>query len=282
MPQTLSDFLKAQGGKFEQDGLTYAVVTPEDKAGLEATYADFATRHLVVPMTAYPPEGKINRFVASWETGLGIMKVTAKVKIGDKEFDKCIGFAGLTWMDDKRTKVEYNRVLRCWAKGKGYGTRIVKCLCDITFAHLGFDTIYGENLSYNTAAQRSAEKVGMKPAGFSFLGDTIHGGGNYKDTICTVYRLTRQEYEESSTEMQHSSARSIQDARDEAFDILQKLSVTPTGELREQLHTGINAMQRIFLLQALSSRKKVPEDTKPLDEETAYQRISSLIPRQRV
>lgn len=268
----LSKYLDENLGEYKSHGLIFKKMLPEDGKYVQRAYSDFKTRSLVVPLMENTPKGieiKTQRFLESFQTGLGILTVF------DEQTEQCVGLAGLTWMDDEKTKAEYNRVLFPEYKSKGIGTRILRALLNLGFQHLKLQYIYGENLSYNIAAQKSAENIGMKSFGNSSLEATIHGGGNFKDTYCTIYRLTKAEYIEVNNSkpcklstIQHEGARTIEQARLKTLDLLHELSkkdIRPNAEGKRDIKSGINAIRRIILFKALELKALEPR----FDETTA-------------
>ncbi|MDP3561836.1 MAG: GNAT family protein [Legionellaceae bacterium] len=247
---TITQFLdNTPDGQFHHDNLSFKLVTRKHRSYLAKAYADFATRHSVVPMMAFTPAGvdaKLGKFIALSDTGLGIFAVF------DDHSKECIGFAGLSWMDAERTSVEYNRVLIPEFKNRGYGTRILQALKVLAFDHLGLDAFFGENLSYNHAAHKSQEDCGMEPFGTSSLEATIHGGnGNYKDTYCTVYRMTAEQYRskphiEKKSGISHPGSRSREEVAEQTYIQLKALSEKPKlTELEQKQWT--NSVHRLFL-----------------------------------
>lgn len=242
----LNDFLDKSSGIFEYDGLLFKLVeaSPSDRALVEAAYSDFRTRNTAVPITEFTPQGidiKLNKFIAAARSGLGIMTVT------DQRTGVTLGLAGLTWMDAEQTKVEVNRVLLREHQNNGYGTRILNALMSLAFDKLQLDSLYSENLSFNTAAQKSLENAGFVPVIERLdLSATIHGIGNYKDTRCTKYQITREFYL-SQTPIQHQrvvrhpEARSREAVQQEARDIIRAHAEkeTPNLEEREASKTAI-------------------------------------------
>jgi len=242
---TLNDFFKSSGF-FEYDGLLLKLVegSPSDRALVEAAYSDYRTRNTAVPITEFTPQGidiKLNKFVAAASSGLGIMTVT------DQLTGTTIGLAGLTWMDDEQTKVEVNRVILPEYQSSGYGTRILNTLMSLVFDKLQLDTLYSENLSFNTPAQKSLENAGFSPVIERLdLNATIHGIGNYKDTRCTKYQMTKESYfnKESvrrETTVRHPEARSSAAVQLETRDMIQTNAKkkTPSAEEREASQTAI-------------------------------------------
>lgn len=249
MKQTIRQFLDSQeDGLFHYEGLSFAPVTWEHRPFLARAYENFATRHSVVPMMSCTPEGidiKLNKFIAIGETGLGICAVF------DDSINECIGFAGLSWMNDEHTKVEYNRVLLAEYKSRGYGTKILQALKVLAFEHLELDEFYGENLSYNLAAHKSQEDCGMEPDGHSMLGATIHGGGNYKDDYCTVYRMTKEQYHQKpgikkTSGITHTYSRKREVVEEQTYAQVKALSKKPVLSDLERTQ-WIHGVQRLFL-----------------------------------
>lgn len=249
MKQTMQQFFdNTDDGQFHHDGLRFTPVTTEHRPYLARAYANFATRHSVVPMMSFTPKGidtKLGKFLDLNHTGLGMLAVF------DEKTNECIGFAGLSWMDAARTAVEYNRVLIAKYKNLGYGTRILQALKVLAFEHLELHEFYGENLSYNLAAHKSQEDCGMEPYGRSSLGATIHGDGNYKDEYCTVYRMTAEQYRtkpgiEKTAAITHPDSRSPKVAEEETYAQVKTLSKKPvlTDLERKQWVNGVN---RLFL-----------------------------------
>ncbi|ALM75398.1 GNAT family N-acetyltransferase [Thermococcus barophilus] len=109
----------------------------------------------------------------------------AVVKNGD---GKLIGIAGFNWINWQARWGEILYYLAPEERGKGYGSEIVKLLCDYAFKHLNLRKVWGKVHADNVLSIRVLEKNGFKLAGK--LKDHVWSDGRYIDEL--IYERFRK------------------------------------------------------------------------------------------
>lgn len=102
----------------------------------------------------------------------------AVVKNGE---EKLIGIAGFNWINWQARWGEILYYLAPEEREKGYGSEIVKLLCDYAFEHLNLRKVWAKVHADNIASIKVLEKNGFKLAGK--LKDHVWSDGRYIDEL---------------------------------------------------------------------------------------------------
>jgi RimJ/RimL family protein N-acetyltransferase len=106
-----------------------------------------------------------------------------------------IGIAGLSYINDSKTKIDLSLILLQQYRNKNLGPKIMEMGLKFVFEDLKLDEIYGECLSYHALSQKLMEHVGMLPDGIRDLySDRFYGDVTNKDSYLTRYKMTKNQY----------------------------------------------------------------------------------------
>ena len=142
-------------------GLRLRALHPTDQALFCALYGDVETMKFIGP----PLESRIaiGRFAALIESG-DAMDCPRFFAITQAHPVETVGFCGIQPPDDRMRGAEIGIVLEACARGRGYGSFVIKRLIETAFALLPIDCVWVQYRASNKAAERLFAGAGFKPA----------------------------------------------------------------------------------------------------------------------
>ncbi|AZL16386.1 GNAT family N-acetyltransferase [Rickettsiales endosymbiont of Stachyamoeba lipophora] len=204
MIQNIKDFIHkrfAKKGYIIKEGNLYCrPLTQKDRDLIKKIYSDPYCRALLVG-DVNPDDQPITEWIGKMineydKCGLSFYAVCKKGEKGENE--EKVGIVGLG-LNPPKTELELPWVSIHYAfpsgsHQKGYCTRICQELVRFAVEELKIESIHAQTLSYNKVSQLILRRLGFQPNGTEICTKS------YKDEYVTKFLLTRESYNQASTQ----------------------------------------------------------------------------------